>query len=455
VKPLGSEASIMIGQLFERLRPWNYILLGSYPGLPLRVDGSDIDIYIDLPQINIERIFKKISWHRLIDPDKKGQVSFFKFIEKNDGAPELIMVDVFYRGSVALPVNIINILNNNNDRSGLISRLNPQGIFIFKVFKYFSALKIREEKQLSSLFSFYKENIHSLDLNFLTADLFDLGDQEQTLLDFLEGKKIPLVFKHLMEYRNQHTVGRKFVRKGILNLSIHCAVKAVYQIIRDKIVGIPPSCFPLIAVVGNDGCGKTTFCKDFEGYYRKLNPVVMVMRRNCPALQVSRRIKEGWLSRCPLLVECIDFADRFVRFGVCWLWVRADFGPVLFERYPTDRIRGELDENTKDSWFPLEKFFPQPNGYLYFDVKPGDSLVRKPSDGHHFREMYEKRVNYICLMKCLDSVQCIESHVNISNRFDISACFYFSFLGNESYKSTTLDKNSFLKMKRRFFKSNA
>ena len=57
-------------------------------------------------------------------------------------------------------------------------------------------------------------------------------------------------------------------------------------------------------------------------------------------------------------------------------WADAGYGLTIFERYPTDRIRGEFP-NIKNKLIPLEQFFPLPDGLIYLDVFPKDSIFRK------------------------------------------------------------------------------
>ena len=70
-------------------------------------------------------------------------------------------------------------------------------------------------------------------------------------------------------------------------------------------------------------------------------------------------------------------------------WADAGYGITIFERYPTDRIRGEFP-NKKNKLLPLEQFFPFPDGMIYLDVMPKD-LMKEKKDNHTLEEMNSKR----------------------------------------------------------------
>ena len=94
-------------------------------------------------------------------------------------------------------------------------------------------------------------------------------------------------------------------------------------------------------------------------------------------------------------------------------WADAGYGLTIFERYPTDRIRGEFPNN-KNKFLPLEQFFPFPDGIAYLDVLPKDSIKRKKKDNHSLAEMKSKRQNYLSLLKEFDNIKNIKSSKNIS-----------------------------------------
>ena len=84
------------------------------------------------------------------------------------------------------------------------------------------------------------------------------------------------------------------------------------------------------------------------------------------------------------------------------------YGITIFERYITDKLRGEFP-NKKNKLLPLEQFFPLPDGFFYLDVKPEITLKRKIKDKHTLEEMISKRANYISLLKEFTEIKKIPS----------------------------------------------
>jgi thymidylate kinase len=103
----------------------------------------------------------------------------------------------------------------------------------------------------------------------------------------------------------------------------------------------------------------------------------------------------------------VDYFDRLVRFRLGLLWARCGLGPVFFDRYVTDRLRGEY---RRDNFrlHPLEQFFPMPDSFIFFDVPAEVSVERKPEDNHNLIVLREKRVNYLLLMNEISRVHYID-----------------------------------------------
>ena len=70
--------------------------------------------------------------------------------------------------------------------------------------------------------------------------------------------------------------------------------------------------------------------------------------------------------------EMLSFVDRYIKYRIGMAWADSGRGLTIFERYPTDRVRGEFPNKT-NKWLPFEQFFPFPDGILYLDVLPKDS----------------------------------------------------------------------------------
>ena len=113
--------------------------------------------------------------------------------------------------------------------------------------------------------------------------------------------------------------------------------------------------------------------------------------------------------------ELLDLFDKYVKYKIGMAWADAGYGLTIFERYPTDRIRGEFP-NKKNKLLPFEQFFPLPDGIVYLDVSPKDSINRKKKDNHSLEEMKSKRKNYLSLLKEFDEVEILPSSKNIKNK---------------------------------------
>ena len=113
--------------------------------------------------------------------------------------------------------------------------------------------------------------------------------------------------------------------------------------------------------------------------------------------------------------ELLDLFDKYIKYRVGMAWADAGYGLTIFERYPTDRIRGEFP-NFKNQYWPLEQFFPFPDGMIYMDVMPIDSLHRKKKDNHALDEMESKRKNYLSLIKEFDEIKILEHSKNLNNK---------------------------------------
>ena len=84
------------------------------------------------------------------------------------------------------------------------------------------------------------------------------------------------------------------------------------------------------------------------------------------------------------LGEILDLFDKYIKYKIGMAWADAGYGLTIFERYPTDRVRGEFPNN-KNKYFPLEQFFPFPDAMVYLDVLPKVSIKRKKGRSHYSR----------------------------------------------------------------------
>jgi hypothetical protein len=111
--------------------------------------------------------------------------------------------------------------------------------------------------------------------------------------------------------------------------------------------------------------------------------------------------------------ELFDLFDKYVKYRIGMAWADAGYGLTIFERYTTDRLRGEFP-NSKNKLLPLEQFFPFPDGIIYLDVLPSVSIIRKKEDNHTLDEMISKRNNYLSLIREFSEVKVISSTQNIN-----------------------------------------
>ena len=187
---------------------------------------------------------------------------------------------------------------------------------------------------------------------------------------------------------------------------------------------------PAIAIVGNDGSGKTTVTEYIRKNFSKMDPLIIDMKSSNPYFWMSskirnllKKIKSHSLVKkfafinisISLIGELTDLFDKYIKYKIGVAWADAGFGLTIFERYTTDRVRGEFPNN-KHKLLPLEQFFPFPDGIIYLDVLPKDSLKRKKNDNHTLKEMKSKRKNYLSLLKEFDEVEILSPSNDVKDK---------------------------------------
>ena len=150
---------------------------------------------------------------------------------------------------------------------------------------------------------------------------------------------------------------------------------------------------PAIAIVGNDGAGKTELCKYIIKKFSKLDPAYINMRSDSPIIPLTLKITKLIKKLCEnklikkifylklilsYLGQGIDIFDKYLRYKVGIAFADSGYGVTIFERYITDKLRGEFP-NKNNKFLPLEQFFPLPDGIFYMDVMPKISLKRMGS----------------------------------------------------------------------------
>ena len=208
---------------------------------------------------------------------------------------------------------------------------------------------------------------------------------------------------------------------------------------------------PAIAIVGNDGAGKTTICDYVIKNYHKLDPAFINMKSDVPMMphtkyliKFIRKILEfsvikniSLFKKIFLFIgQIVDIFDQYIKYKIGMAYADSGYGITIFERYITDKLRGEFP-NKKNKFLPLEQFFPLPDGFFYLDIRPEVTLKRKDKDNHTLQEMISKRANYISLLDEFSEVKKIPCDKNIEENIkDLkNYIFELAFKKKKQFKS--------------------
>ena len=175
----------------------------------------------------------------------------------------------------------------------------------------------------------------------------------------------------------------------------------------------------MVILSSPSGAGKTTICERVIKDYHKLDPAFIEMKSDVTIIPFTKYllrflrktiniplIKNSSLLRgfFSFIGQAIDLLDLYIKYRIGMAYADAGYGITIFERYITDKLRGEFP-NVKNKFLPLEQFFPLPDGFFYIDVEPKATLLRKSNDSHTLLEMTSKRANYISLLNEFNEVQ--------------------------------------------------
>jgi len=410
----------------------SYVFLGLYPDLPNSFSGNDIDILTtDLK--SAEKIFKQNGF--VVRNQSKDELRAFLYIPSSE---EWVVVDIENFG--AYPPQGKKILkflisNSFKDKSTHLFHPSSAGILAYKIMKYVFNGYVH---------SWYQ--IMELQKKWTTLDETQRNSVLDLLSDFKLSSKTQYIF-NLIASSKKEIFSDKNLQLYIDNMrKIRHHERLIYQgsINRKKLFTNPmalwkfffgaffksKNALPAFALVGNDGSGKTEQCQRLKDELYKIDPLHIVMRGNEPWLpgwkklrtsilrylknKNSKKIKKNipyiWI--LSWIGEIGDFIDRWVRYKIGMAWANAGFGFTIFERFPTDRLRGEFP-GPKWSLFPIEQYFPMPDLIILLDVDEHDSLKRKFDDGHSYQEMHEKRENYLRLIKEINPSVTISSEKNL------------------------------------------
>jgi hypothetical protein len=316
----------------------------------------------------------------------------------------------------------------------------------YKLVKYFSLGFVHSYKQLFIL----KKDINKLDKkNF--EKLYELIDKnlyrekyfihkliEEKFIKFEKNKKIE-------SFWVQKRILRQKKRKAFAgNINIKNALKIksfLYSLIFGSYALWSKNHLPMpgIAIVGNDGSGKSLTTNYIRKNFSKMDPLIIDMKASKPyiiylgkfRLFLKKQRKKKFFIKFKLLFnlvsiigQLVEFLDKYIKYRIGMAWADSGQGLTIFERYTTDRLRGEFP-NKKNKLLPLEQFFPFPDGLIYIDVMPKISMKRKPNDNHTFKELKNKRQNYLSFLNELNEVKKINGSNKLLNNIKLIKNYIF------------------------------
>jgi hypothetical protein len=306
-----------------------------------------------------------------------------------------------------------------------LNHLDNKSIIFYKLYKYFF-VTIRSFDQLGDLKKKFKKLEKRESLLILKSAEKALPNEFGIIKKFLFWKfekfsKNKDIKKFFLKKKNNKQKKRKIFAGKLYLKKVILSKKFIYAILFGKIAKWKKihNPMPAVAIIGNDGSGKTTVVEYIRKKFYKMDPLILDMKSTAPFFpllfnirQKIKKIKKYSIIKkifflntaFSLIGEFCDLIDKYFKYKVGMAWADAGYGLTIFERYPTDRIRGEFP-NKKNKFLPLEQFFPFPDGIVYLDVLPQESINRKKKDNHSLDEMISKRKNYLSLINEFDEVE--------------------------------------------------
>ena len=376
---------------------------------------------------------------------------------------------------ISIPRKFRNIYVENFNKRILckktrLNHLDEKSIIFFKLYKYF-CVTILSYDQLKDL----KKKIDKLDkrdFNYVLNLIKKALPNQSSVIEnffrwkfdkFIKNKNINNFFskKKILRQKNRTIFAGKLNFRNLV-----FSKKFIYALIFGKLaiwkkIHNP---MPALAIIGNDGSGKTSIVENIRKKFSKMDPLIFDMkisnsffhsiksiRKILKKIKKFRVIKKIYIFNFIIssFGELLDLFDRYVRYRIGMAWADSGSGLTIFERYPTDRVRGEFP-NKKNKLLPLEQFFPLPDGFLYLDVLPKDSIERKKNDNHSLEEMISKRKNYLRLIKEFDEVKILLPSKKIDNKIQLTKNYIFELYLKKKRKIEFDGKNTRVRWDKNF-----
>jgi GTPase SAR1 family protein len=419
INRLGGISSNIVGALTSiEQNDSCYVILSEDMGLPYQYSGNDIDIIVE----DLDLAYKCFINNKFLI--KRERKTAFRAFLRDKLSHTWVVIDVegpnAYKG-LSKRILQYNLKNSFFDKISGLTYSPPEGIAAYKISKYLLEGYVHSYFQLLNLNKFWNNltNTNKVKAYQLLETSQLNQNQKKSIKEFIESgndiRFLEVEFKNRIKSLRLNRHKKRIVYGGRINSSgLFRDPIVLVQLIISILFKRKNNPWPAIAIVGNDGSGKTTICEKIVNDFFKVDPLHIVMRSSDPWLPgwlyIRRKLLNkisswknqrkhrffcwvfGWIG------ELGDFFDRWIKYKIGMGWANAGYGFVLFERYPTDRLRGEY-LGPSFSLYPLEKFFPMPDLIVLLDVDEIISLKRKAADNHTYQEMSNKRANYLSLVQ--------------------------------------------------------
>ena len=462
----------MNSKLLDRLKKIIYKIIEDYNGYLIQkctnyknFTGRDIDcLYYFKKNTN----FQSLNTINLNREDKNLRIHI-----NQPNNIDFLSLDIEELSKIPNNFNYIFLKNFNQKilcKNTKLRHLDDKSIIFYKLYKYFF-ITINSFDQLRNLKKDIKK-LNNQDLSLLISSAQEALPNEAPIIKkfifwefkkFYKNKNVNKFFLNLKEKRHK----KRIIFDGKLNFkNILFSKKFIYALFLGSRARWTNNHNPMpaIAIVGNDGCGKTTVASYIRKNYSKMDPLILDMKASKPFFSFVFKIRKILKTITTFTIvkkifflkviflfmgELLDLFDKYIKYRVGMAWADAGYGLTIFERYPTDRIRGEFP-NFKNQYWPLEQFFPFPDGMIYLDVLPMESIKRKKEDGHTIDEMISKRKNYLSLIKEFDEVNFISSSKNINTKIIKTKNYIFNLYSKKKKIIKRNKKNIRMKWKKNF-----